>query len=64
MHMYHVTAVKPVGEALRSDAVAAITDALEMPVDLFVYSPNEFEAMKKGFFVGRAVKEGITVCER
>jgi predicted nucleotidyltransferase len=41
-----------------------ITNALNMSVDLFVYSSGEFEDMKKGFFVGKAVAEGVTLYER
>jgi predicted nucleotidyltransferase len=41
-----------------------ISTALERPVDLFVYSPSEFEDMKEGFFVERAVSEGVTIYER
>ncbi len=33
-------------------------------VDLFVYTPAEFERMKKGSFVGRALREGKIVYER
>ena len=40
-----------------------ITDALKMSVDLFVYNSEEFEDMKEGFFVGKAVKEGVTLYE-
>ena len=41
-----------------------LTNALGMPVDLFVYSSQEFAEMKEGFFVGKAVAEGITLYER
>ena len=37
---------------------------LNMPVDLFVYSKEEFEKMKEGFFIGRAVEEGVVLYER
>ena len=41
-----------------------VTGALNMPVDIFVYSPDEFEDMKQGFFIGKAVAEGVTLYER
>ena len=41
-----------------------IAHALGMSVDLFVYNRYEFEDMKKGFFIGRAAAEGITLYER
>jgi predicted nucleotidyltransferase len=41
-----------------------IARALDTSVDLFVYRRLEYEDMKQGFFVGRAVSEGITIYER
>ena len=41
-----------------------LTSALGMSVDLFVYRSQEFEDMKEGFFVGKAVAEGVTLYER
>ena len=36
---------------------------LRGPVDLFVYREEEFESMKDGPFVGRALKEGRVIYE-
>ena len=41
-----------------------ISEALNVPVDIFVYNPDEFEDMKQGFFIGKAVAEGVTLYER
>ena len=41
-----------------------LTDVLAMSVDLFVYRSREFEEMKEGPFVGRAIAEGVTLYER
>jgi predicted nucleotidyltransferase len=43
---------------------ADIVRTLEKSVDLFVYNNLEFEDMKEGFFIGRAVAEGVVLYER
>jgi hypothetical protein len=32
-------------------------------VDVFVYTPDEFIKMKKGFFIQRALQEGVVILE-
>lgn len=40
-----------------------LSEKLKMGIELFVYSPAEFERMKKKPFVSRALKEGIVIYE-
>ena len=41
-----------------------LLDHLGPPVEVFVYTPEEFERMKEGAFVGRALEEGMVLYER
>lgn len=41
----------------------AVSTAFPMPVDLFIYRRAEFERMKEGAFLGRALSEGIVIYE-
>ncbi len=41
-----------------------LVDQLELAAEVFVYTPREFEGMKDGFFVKRALAEGVVVYER
>lgn len=41
----------------------SLVDRLSTNVDTLVYTPEEFEQMKKDSFVARAVKEGIVLYE-
>jgi predicted nucleotidyltransferase len=40
-----------------------LVDRLKTPVEMFVYTPDEFEQLKDGPFVARALKEGIVLYE-
>jgi predicted nucleotidyltransferase len=40
-----------------------LVDRLRTPVEMFVYTPSEFERMKDQPFVARAVAEGIVLYE-
>ncbi|MCZ6793027.1 MAG: nucleotidyltransferase domain-containing protein [Planctomycetota bacterium] len=40
-----------------------LADRLGTSVEVFVYTPAEFERMKAGSFVGRAIREGIILYE-
>jgi len=44
--------------------MAALWDLLHVPPEVFVYTPEEFERMKEGFFVARALAEGTVVYEQ
>jgi len=41
-----------------------LADMLRAPVETLVYTPDEFEMMKKRAFIKRAVEEGIVLYER
>ena len=41
-----------------------LLDRLGPPVEVFVYTPDEFERMKQGAFVKRALEEGMVLYER
>jgi predicted nucleotidyltransferase len=38
-----------------------LVDRLGTAVDIMVYTPEEFAAMREGSFVGRALREGVVV---
>jgi len=40
-----------------------LSDMLHSSIDIFVYNPKEFEAMKDSFFLQKALKEGIVLYE-
>jgi len=40
-----------------------LSDLMNNSVDVFVYTPDEFIEMKKGFFIQRALKEGVVIFE-
>lgn len=40
-----------------------LSDLMKGGVDVFVYTPDEFQKMKKKFFVQRALKEGVVIFE-
>jgi predicted nucleotidyltransferase len=40
-----------------------LSDVVNGGVDVFVYTPEEFKKMKKGFFVKRALEEGVIIFE-
>jgi predicted nucleotidyltransferase len=40
-----------------------LSERLAAPVEVFVYTPDEFRRMRDGFFLRRALSEGITVYE-
>ena len=41
-----------------------LVDALRASVEVLVYTPHEFESMKKRAFVKRALEEGVVLYER
>jgi hypothetical protein len=41
-----------------------LIDRLSTSVETLVYTPAEFQRMKDGGFIGRAVREGIVLYER
>jgi len=41
-----------------------LTDQLHLAVDVFVYTPQEFERMQGGSFMNRLAREGKVVYER
>lgn len=41
-----------------------ISEALSVPVDLFVYTPVELDRMADRPFIGRALREGVILFER
>jgi len=41
-----------------------LINSLPLGIDVFVYTPEEFERMKDGFFIRRALAEGKVVYER
>ena len=38
-----------------------LSDLMNGGVDVFVYTPDEFIKMQKGFFIQRAMKEGVVI---
>jgi len=40
-----------------------LIDELGLPVDVFIYNSKEFDSMKKGFFIKKALNEGIILYE-
>jgi predicted nucleotidyltransferase len=42
----------------------ALTDRLRLAVDVFVYTPQEYERMQGGFFMSRVAREGRVIYER
>ena len=40
-----------------------LSDLMNGGVDVFVYTPDEFIKMQKGFFIQRAMKEGVVIFE-
>ncbi|MBM3713955.1 MAG: nucleotidyltransferase domain-containing protein [Actinobacteria bacterium] len=40
-----------------------LSDLMKSSVDVFVYTPDEFIKMKKGFFIQRALQEGVVIFE-
>lgn len=40
-----------------------LVDELHLAAEVFVYTPREFSAMKAGFFVKKALDEGVIVYE-
>jgi len=40
-----------------------LTERLDPAVEIFVYTPSEFESMKEGPFVARALREGVVLFE-
>jgi len=53
---------KPYLERL-DDYFIPLSKKLKTGVEVFVYTPAEFEKMKKGFFVKRALEEGLILHE-
>jgi predicted nucleotidyltransferase len=41
-----------------------LSSVLSAPLEIFIYQEAEFERMKEGAFVGRAVEEGIIIYEQ
>ncbi len=45
------------------DYFIPLSKKLKTGVEVFVYTPDEFDKMKKGFFVKRALEEGLILHE-
>ncbi len=45
------------------DYFIPLTKKLKSGIEVFVYTPDEFERMKNGFFVKRALEEGLILHE-